>query len=242
MIFKKEEKPFIKFVCTIPGFEKIEEIQPKPAKRFLPDWWKDMPLNFNERNTAKICPSMGDYFSNGYVLPMWMDSTFKYLKQSDTWEAGHSGSPFTPFTTHDKEQLAEHTDMSFNGKRSDVVFKADSPWKIITPPGYSILQLPMFYHFNKDFTVLPGIIDTDIYHDINVQMLYHGNGETIFIKRGTPLCVYIPFKRNNYKFLINPQTEKEKKEFQIIQYDKDTKFKGRGWYRGLQRKRDKGLS
>jgi hypothetical protein len=236
--FGKEEKPSIKFVCTIPGFETIEEIQPKPAVRYLPDWWKQIPIKNDGGYTSKICPSMSDYLSNGYILPMWMDMTFKYSKESNIWSSKHSPEPFLPLTTHGNSQLIDYADVAFIGKDSSAIFKANSPWKIITPKGYSVLQLPLLYHFNKDFTVLPGIIDTDTYHDINVQMSYHGNEEEIFIKRGTPLCVYIPFKRTKYNFSFNAETEKEKKIFDALRYDIYTKFEGSGWYRSLQRKRD----
>jgi hypothetical protein len=235
VIFKKEKKPSIKFVCTLPGFETIEEIQPKPAKKYLPDWWKDIPSQNQEGFTAKICPSMADYFSNGYVLPMWMDMTFKYSKESQRWESKHSGEPFLPLTVHGNSQLIDYADVNFIGKDASIVFKASAPWKVITSKGYSVLQLPLMYHFNKDFTVLPGIIDTDTLHDIHVQMAYHGNEEEIFIKRGTPLCVYIPFKRTKYNFSFNAQTEKEKRIFDSLKYNLFTKFEGEGWYRSLQR-------
>ena len=239
MRFRKEEKPFIKFVCTIPGFETIEEIQPKPAKKFLPDWWKDMPLQNQEGSTAKVCPSMGDYFSNGYVLPMWMDATFQYSKEKNEFNISQAGGPFPLMASHSNSQLLDYIDVSFNGKDATNIFKAVSPWKIITSPGYSVLQLPMFYNFNKDFTVLPGIIDTDIYNVINVQMLHYGNGEEVFIKRGEPLCVYVPFKRTKYNFSFSAQTEQEKLRFDSIQYDFNTKFERSNWYRNLQRKRDR---
>jgi len=239
--FGKEEKPFIKFVCTIPGFEQIEEIQPKPAKKFLPDWWKDMPLQNQEGTTAKICPSMGDYFSNGYVIPMWMDATFQYSKENDSFAINQAPSPVSLISSHRNSQLIDYANVNFNGKNASHVFKAVSPWKIITAPGYSVLQLPMFYNFNKDFTVLPGIIDTDIYHDINIQMFYHGNGEEVLVRRGEPLCVYVPFKRTKYNFSFSAQTEQEKNKFDSIQYDLITKFERSNWYRNLQRKRDKSL-
>ena len=95
--------------------------------------------------------------------------------------------------------------------------------------------------YNKYNTCFPGIIDTDIYHDINVQMAYSGNEEEIFIKRGTPLCVYIPFKRTKYNFSFSAQTEQEKNKFDLMQYDLGTKFEGSNWYRNLQRKRDRGI-
>ena len=235
MRFGKEEKPFIKFVCTVPGFEQIEEIQPKPAKKFLPDWWRDMPLKVEEGYTAKVCPSMGDYFSSGYVLPMWIDSQLKHFKDSDLVDFSKTGE-LPNWSAHSNLQLLDYTDASFLNQKTEYVFKANSPWKIITPPGYSVLQLPMFYEFSKEFTALPGIVDTDTYHELNVQILSHV--ENLFIKRGTPLSVYIPFKRTKYSLNVSAQTKEEEERFKILKYDIMSKFEGSGWYRSMQRKRD----
>jgi hypothetical protein len=236
VIFRKEEEPFIKFVCTVPGYEQIEEIQPKPAKRFLPDWWKDMPLQTETSFTAKICPSMGDYFSSGYVIPMWIDSDLRGFKDQDIYSAS-STNELPSWSAHRNSQLLDYTDASFLNQKTEYVFKANSPWKVITSPGYSVLQLPMFYEFNKDFTALPGIIDADTYHDLNIQLLSHS--QQILIKRGTPLCVYVPFKRTKYNLKVSAQTKQEEERFKILQYDITSKFTGSGWYRSMQRKRDK---
>lgn len=234
-MFKKEKEPFIKFVCTVPGFEQIEEIQPKPAKKFLPDWWKDIPLMDGRGYTVKACPSFPDYFSQGYVLPLWGDVKLKNLKKEQIYTVD-SDNFVSNWSDHSDRQLLNHADVFINNKEINHIFKADSPWRIITPPGYSVLQLPMFYHFNKNFTSIPGIIDTDTYHEANVQILTYS--EEVYIERGTPLCVYIPFKRTKYNFSFDTATKDELKHFDILKYDLKTKFIGSGWYRSVQRKRD----
>jgi hypothetical protein len=71
----------------------------------------------------------------------------------------------------------------------------------------------MFYHFEKDFSVLPGIIHTDIHHEINQQVLYHGEGREVFIPRGTPLAQYIPFKRLETSVSVSDFTVEDSKMF-----------------------------
>jgi hypothetical protein len=227
----KKSKPLIEFVSTLEGLESIKECLPRPTKGYIPDWFKNVP---NLENTVKACPSFPDFFSQGFVLPMWMDSTIKYDSVTDRWS---SESYFPNWDAHTNNQFMDFTKPYMQGKESNFVFKANCPWKLITPPGYSVLQLPLFYHFNQEFSVLPGIIDTDIYSEINQQILYHGEGNSVHISRGTPLAMYVPFKRTKYDLEIRYQTEKDRKLFVKKGLDFVTKAKGSGVYRGWQRDR-----
>lgn len=233
MKFGKSDK--IQFISTVEGLESIEECLPKPAKHFIPKWFKDIPST--NSMSVKVCPSFPDYFSQGYILPMWSDAKLVY--NGDSWWWRTSTNKFS-WSIHENEQFLDYTKAKFNGSDSQFVFKADCPWRIITPPGWSVLQLPLFYHFNKDYSVLPGIIDTDVHHEINQQVLYHGNGEPVNISVGDPFVLYIPFKRSNkLKSEIFYQTEKIKKYFNMADLRLFQKFKPNGLYRELQRKRDK---
>jgi hypothetical protein len=90
--------------------------------------------------------------------------------------------------------------------------------------------------------VLPGIVDTDIHSIINQQVLYHGNGKEIKINCGDPFVLYIPFKRSNkLKHEVRYQTEEEIEAFDLNLFNFRKKFIPNGYYRELQRKRDKGV-
>ncbi len=235
MRFGKSDK--IQFISTYEGLETIEECLPRPAKHFIPDWFKNIPSQVEDAVTVKYCPSFPDYFSQGYILPMWTDVKLKSDGDYWSWESSHEN---TKWDIHPNKQFLSYTDASFSGTPGQFVFKAYCPWMIITPPGWSVLQLPLFYHFNSEWSVLPGIIDTDRYHYINQQVLYHGNGETVTIKSGTPFVAYIPFKRSNkIKHEVLYQTKKHKELFDKIDFNLNRTFIPNGFYRGLQRKKNK---
>lgn len=247
--FNKKEEPIISFVSTVPGLTELEEVLPRKSSEFIPKWWKDMPRISNDEYkapTAKICPSFTDYFSQGYIVPAWSDFELTYNKESDLWSADFPSSNYYEgkysWGIHSNNQFLNHADFKFQGQSPSMVFKGDSPWKVITKPGWSVMQLPLFYHFDNPLTALPGIIDTDIMHDLNIQMLYYGEGETIKIKRGEPLAQYIPFKRNkDISFEIREQDENDIKKLQIQEAYLHTKMRNTGAYRRAQKNRDNKL-
>jgi len=232
-MFKKDLEK-ISFVSMVPGLDQVEECRPKPAKQFIPKWFKNIPSQ--DPTTVKICPSFPDYFSQGYILPMWADAELE--SNGDQWSWKTSMDQIS-WDIHLNSQLLNYTKTSFNGIDGQFVFKTLCPWKIITPPGWSVLQLPLFYHFNKEWSVLPGIVDTDIQHEVNQQVLYHANGKTIKINRGDPFVLYIPFKRSEkLEHEIRFSNDEDILKFNKQDFYRKSKFFPSGYYRELQRKRD----
>jgi hypothetical protein len=242
----------IEFVCTVPGLKDIKELQPKPAKHFMPKWFKDVPMDLpmdmkavpgafsgDGVSSVKHCPSFPDYFSLGYIIPMWCDSKLYVDPETQAWNWKTSTQEFG-WDIHGQNQFTRWANPSLQGEESNFVFKASCPWRIITPKGWSVLQLPLFYHFNQKWSVLPGVIDTDIHHEINQQVLYHGKGGEIQIDRGDPFVLYIPYERKSRIGLeIREASESDKKKFRVKDVEISTKFPPNGLYRKWQRERDK---
>ena len=107
------------------------------------------------------------------------------------------------FETHGNNQFLDFVPETSGWK---FVWKPHCPWNLKTPKGYSVFQLPMTYEFNPDFEVMSGIIDTDIHHEINQQIVQKRMG-TIEITRGTPLCMYLPFKRDKFNLEVVLETQ-----------------------------------
>lgn len=238
-MFRSNKKPKIEFISRVPELLKIEECLPKPAKNFLPTWFKNIPSPLDPReSTVRECPGIADWFSQGYVIPMWMDMYLSYNKDLDTWNISQS-SEMDKWDIHKNYQFLNYTEPAMYGSKASLVFKANSPWIIKTPPGYSVYQMPLFYNFNNEFSILPGVVDTDIHHEMNQQVLYHGDGKEIFIKRGDPFVLYIPFKREKYNFQTRQAEEKDLKDYKFKLFNYSTKSVGQREYRRLQRERDK---
>lgn len=228
------ESSNIQFVSRVPHLSELNDVAPRPAREFIPSWWKNMPANhavdtvFPEAPTAKSCPGFPDFLTQGYVVPMWADTTLRFDSNSGKWQwrCGQPGSPYR-INYFDPIQFLKYAPASHLGVQATAVFQLESPWRIITPPGYSIYQFPMFYHFDRDFSVLPGIVDTDIYSIVHHETFYFGDGEEVFIKRGTPLVHIIPFKRTDFELVVRDATQEDEDAFAKHYLDLKSTFKGR---------------
>lgn len=210
-------EPKVKLITTLPGLNEVEEALPKPASKFIPEWWKNTPniphkisLDSHQAGNVKGCPSFPDYFSKGFIVPMWVDSILCYTDDEDgkSWRWKTASSKFS-WGAHANEQYIDDVPHKFFGKESYFIFKSRLPWYVYTDPGYSLYQLPPFFHFNEDFSVIPGVRDTDVRHEMNIQLVLHSKNKEIFIPRGTPIAHFIPFKREKIDLETRYATEDE---------------------------------
>ena len=205
--WKKKEKPKIRWWSVIDGVEKVTPIV--PAKEYIPDWWKRverMVANTerpeHDKGTVKNCPSFPEFINQGFVVPLWCD--LHLIIENDKFE-WRTPEKYFSFSSHADVQFRDYVPQHVRDNTS-MVLKPSCPWRIKTPPGWSVWQLPMYYHFNPIFETLPGIIWSDIHHEINQQMLMKRYGE-FTIKRGTPLAMYVPYERNKYTYDISGPNE-----------------------------------
>ncbi len=231
----------IKIFPSIEGMCSIPEILPRPSHKFFPSWWKELPvlkskISIDESipGNVKTCPSFPDYLSQGIIIPMWTDTILSFDKNIG-WQWKTPDETFK-WEIHYPHQFLNSTSYSYMNKKAKFVFKAICPWHIVTPPGYSVYQLPLFYHQQDDYSVLPGIVNTDFHHIINQQVLYHTDNYEVFIKRGTPFVQYIPFKRNNFKIDVHEATEYERKMLLRNVRNFQTNFLGSQYYAKLKSK------
>lgn len=210
----KKDKPEITFWSEFPGLEEVVPVE--PAVKYLPSWWKAMPRFMDvpippegvNKGTAKNCPAFVDFFKGAYVVPLWCDVELDV--KSDGYTVRTSYNKFK-FSHHNPLQFKDH--LPDNVKRNvAMVLKPDCPWRVRTSPGYSVMQLPMMFEFSDIFETMPGTIWSDKFHEMNQQMIIKKYGQ-ITLTKGTPLAMYVPFKREEFNFKCSERTpELEKLE------------------------------
>lgn len=177
---------------------------PKPASRYIPEWYKEMQSYMNGKRqpmgngtnsaTIKKCMPVFDAITSGYIIELPADV---YVSQRDG-EPWYEWSLFTMIQFHPVEQAPSHP------KRNDMPQypKFTNLWSIETPPGYSCLFVQPF-HREAPFTILPGIVDTDSYTPpVNFPFVLNNRNFEGIIPKGTPIAQVIPFKRDSWQIDI----------------------------------------
>jgi hypothetical protein len=229
-MFKSKEKPVIEFISRFKFLKDIEEVRPVPAQKFIPEWWRNAPYSTNESKHSpegglvKQCPMFPDLFSSGYILPMWADTTLSFKNNEWRVKCGSINSPFI-INAFSNDQFLKHSKYKFNGFNANAVFQFENPWQIKSTKGYSIFQFPLFYHFNNDFSVLPGTYDGNVVETNKLEVAYFGNEEEVFIKRGTPLVQYIPYKKEKIDYIIRDFNKEDEEDFLKNRVDRVGMFK-----------------
>lgn len=203
---------------------------PIPANKAIPEWYKKMSRSIfsKEQNpkqlpaimgpdglgktgaTLKECPPIRDYLCSGYIIPLWTDLLVDRTQESGeqySWRDGDRNW----VSTHSFEQVKGSV-LVDEMKSNRVVCKLNSPWYIKTPPGYSCLFFSPRYH-KKKIDILPGIVDTDVYHEVNFPFMYTGKDSEI-IERGEPVVQVLPFKRETWEHEIMTMDSIEVKKSQ----------------------------
>jgi hypothetical protein len=195
-----------------------EEYSPKPASRYVPDWYKNLESyisgekkpdgNAMSTATIKRCMPVFDAINSGYIIPTPCDI---WVKQVPLEEDPEKTQPYYEWANfgiiqfHPIEQAPVHPN---NNGHTASYPKWINSWAIKTPPGYSVAFVQP-WHRDSVFTILPGIVDTDTY-SAPVNFPFVLNEPTKFeglIPAGTPMAQVIPFQREPWEMELGGQEE-----------------------------------
>lgn len=185
---------------------------PKPASEVLPEWNQQIPAKAEkagkEGRTARTCPAMYDFLHLGYIIPLWTDIRLERVSVDSRgrvvsdpngayirWQTAHAAFPIE---FHGPEQIdgAEPLQPPANIKQ---VVKPICPWLVETPPGWSILVQPLYLHERHrklPLQPLPGVINTDHWHQIHAPCRWDNVEPVMQLRAGTPFMHIIPIRRH----------------------------------------------
>lgn len=204
-------------------------IQPTPASRFLPEWYKKQPAAIeshkdmsigNPAVTIKKCMPVFDAMTAGYYLYAPCDIYINATNPEEIVKSIPQGMELRQerfFAKHAREQYS-HLAYDKSKFHNDVV-RMTPGWSVGTPDGYSALFISPISADASPLYMVPGIIDTDQYvSDGHFSFLVDKTFNGV-IRRGTPLVQVIPFKRESWtsKFANEAESqERHKKQRGII--------------------------
>lgn len=197
-------------------FEPLLELYPPvKARDFLPNWYKKQS-GYNKHDikwgptvkSAKVCPAITYELTDGIILPAWSDILLRYDNKEARWycSAGDnnwrssSAEKFEWLSTHNPQQT-EYMDLNIGTYGA---IKLNSPYYIKTENGVWTKFTDLFHHIRRDIKLIPGTVETDIWHEVNFPFEFNkpledNLEENIIIKAGDPLVMLTPMKANNIK-------------------------------------------
>lgn len=191
----------------------IENIEPVPAKKVIPEWYKNTLSHRNKENkkmpdgngvteqTIKRCMPVFDALTAGYIISTYVDVYVSFVEGKHWFE----WAAFDAVTFHTNDQAPNYPQ-----SRDEPFPKWQNLWSIKTSPGTSCLFIPPV-HRESPFAILEAVVDTDSYdHNINFPFIMKDSNFEGLIPAGTPMVQVIPFQRNQWKMKIGGELEKER--------------------------------
>ena len=188
-------------VLIVPDDNRIVDFSPYTGSDNLPSWWKSLPKG---KGTLRRCQGTYDYVTQGFYVPLWTNVTIRpnitnhhFETKLDPLDGRHFGiDGFAP------ESSTGCPIEKVKSIESGQYIKLVTPWRFVTNRGTSLMSLPILLEPDPRYSVVPGIVHTDYYHQINVVINVHTT-EEFTIPAGTPMLHLIPIKRkNNIKNII----------------------------------------
>lgn len=212
MFFFRKPKIVVNAYTAMPVLTEMAPIQ--PIKKFLPQWWKDLPRTVDvkrpdhqissERGTLKICDGFLDYNKTGFIIPMWSDLKIATTKTGKWTYAYPSEDPY-PIVDHPSNQYGPHFSNFIN-------MKFISPWILEEKTGVNFLWTTPTWHMSKHWgklNILPGIVNYKIHNSTNIPMFVPKKDDVIELHHGEPLIHLVPLTEREVEIKLHQITYDE---------------------------------
>ena len=174
-------------------------ITPLDNQKTWPPWRREVA------DPIKSCQGTSDYISLGGTWRLHADVRFRPSADMTQWEARidvDSGN------TDIGDRLLAVDNFSYEASGPSCPFNKDralpesnqckviNPWRIKTAPGWSTILIPYLMEPSRDWSLIPGVVNTDYYHYMHWVFNIYTDKEFV-LRAGTPVAQFITFPRNN---------------------------------------------
>lgn len=197
----------IEFLPVTKEFQLIAPM-PKPAKMYVPDWYKDIaPTNTkkfsfnpdgslaNDSGAVKRCVPFFDALTMGYIQETWTDI---HIKKEADGRISYAYPVGPRIMT-----VRDHKAVTISNRYYQIECAWRMPWIPKLPKGYSAIYTHPFNRIDLPFSTTTGMVDADVFfHTAEGSGNYPFYIEKDFegvIPAGTPMYQIIPVKRDNWK-------------------------------------------
>lgn len=180
--------------------------QPLPAKKFLPQWYKDSENtvpggNGEEVAGLKKCMPFLDSLLSGYMLTTPVDVFVSKKKDGSLDIRWNSSEVFIDFIAERTPLLGNKMPRPAGHYPNHLAFRGF--WGIKTPRGWSVLVVQPLNRHDLPWTITSGIMDSDKYSTSGNIPFFIKEDFVGMIPAGTPFAQLIPIKRASWASIKN---------------------------------------
>jgi hypothetical protein len=195
---------------------------PAPTRKYIPEWYKRMPLFMGggrkggklewlgtkgNNATIKACIPVFDIMTSGYIMPLPMDVLVVRDASGAAKFSWREGGSSPLITEHDRDQIP---DQMVPDEYERTPYKFSNYFHVETPAGYSLLFTHPLNRMDLPFHMISGLVDTDDYTaGINFPFFLKKGFEGL-IQAGTPMVQIMPIKREPWELEIEKKFDDDK--------------------------------
>jgi hypothetical protein len=214
ILFKKKKIQLDIFTYRADAFNlfKIDH-----ARKFLPDWWKDLPKTYVESNafypsaTMKGCAGFAQYYKQGFIIPLWTDVAMEVGPENSMMFRARSSDGITRTMAHPSDQRG-----SYLNPNQYSHLKIASPWFMSCKEEVQWMFMQPMWNQNSfgDFMIPPGVLEFKYQGTSNINMFIKHTEEqrNLLIPAGTPVAHIVPLSDRevnlNVHLVSNEEAEK----------------------------------
>jgi len=182
--------------------------QPQPAKKYLPEWYKESETTFlsadnEEHSGLKRCIPFLDSMLSGYMLVTPVDIFISKNKDGSLNIRWNSSEHFADFIAERDKQLGEKIPRPAGHYPNHLAFRGS--WGFKTPRGWSILVVQPLNRFDLPWTITSGFMDSDKFSTSGNIPFFVREDFVGMVPAGTPFAQLLPIKRESWKSISNDQ-------------------------------------
>jgi hypothetical protein len=195
---------------------------PRPAKDYIPDWYRKMPRSIPGRPyiseemaepnyTMKACTPLLDAFTAGYIQELVCDIEVVSKENEDPYFYWQRQQPWKPVRGQRLKETMSGVPHPHGFRPGPYLWV--QPFEFVVPDGWSILITHPFNREDLPFKTMTAIVDTDKMPGRSEVSFYIKEGFSGTIKKGTPIFQVVPIKREKWSSEVAPYSESHRTKF-----------------------------
>lgn len=197
----------MKIMRFVPTFSEKEKmlLEPIPAKRNIPQWYKDgeysYTVNNEEHSGLKSCKPFLDAMISGYYLLIPFDIHVEKDESGDIKFSWDGPDEWEGFVGERLGPIGETIPRPEGHRKNHLVWASRWGWR--TPKGWGSIVTHPINRAELPFTTMAGFIDSDNFYNAGNIPFFIKEDFLGIIEKGTPFAQIIPIKRSSWTSFVD---------------------------------------